>query len=93
MNVSTAEFEILTESPFPDWVMKVTTQGDGFEPRAVPLIARVGSLDLEGVVASSDGTSFHGFLTAIPQTNDELSVGWMDGELQPTGITYQPPVA
>lgn len=90
MKATAATFEFLPEPPVPGWIMKVTARGEGFEPRALPLVGRVGALALEGVVASSDGTSFHGFLTEEPASGDELLVGWMDGELNPTGITYEP---
>jgi hypothetical protein len=90
MNVASADFEFLEEPPVPEWVMKVTGQGDGMGPRAIPLVARVGLLDVEGVVQSSDGTSFHGFLTQEPATGDELQVGWLDGDFNSTGINYQP---
>ena len=89
MNVIAATFEHLAEPPVPEWIMKVNGQGEGLEPRAIPLVGRVGSIVLEGLVASSDGASFHGFLTEEPANGDELFVGWMDGELNATGITYQ----
>ena len=63
--------------------------GQGFVQRAVPLAARVGTQQVEGIEIRSDGTSFSGRLQRAPSPGDRLAVGYMDEGLRPTEIVYR----
>lgn len=73
-------------------------RGDGFVPRAVPLLARLGQQMVSRVMLSPDGRGFAGILERTPRSGDRLYVGYADAELQPTDVVYDgsasgPPVA
>ena len=89
------------ESPFPytvtnalfisraDHRFELVVIGDGFVQRAIPLAARVGTQEVEGIEVRSDGQSFSGLLERAPSPGDRLAVGYLDEELQPTSIVYR----
>jgi hypothetical protein len=93
MNVDSAQFEVLAEPPVPEWVMRVTAKGSGFATRAVPLGAQLGDVPVEGLVIDLDAAGFTGYLRRIPPSGSRLLVGYRDGELADTGITFDPPNA
>jgi hypothetical protein len=75
---------------------ELVVSGRGFVERAVPLAARVGTQQVEGIQIQADGTSFSGLLPRAPSPGDRLAVGYMDEELRPTEIVYrggEPPIA
>jgi hypothetical protein len=63
--------------------------GRGFVQRAIPLAARLGAQQVEGIEIKSDGTSFSGRLRSAPSPGDRLTVGYMDEEMRPTSIVYR----
>ena len=63
--------------------------GEGFVERAIPLAARVGTQDVQGIEIRSDGTSFSGWLPRAPSPGDRLAVGYRDEGLRPTEIVYR----
>lgn len=91
--ITSATFEMLAEPPIPEWVMRVTARGEGFEVRALPLAAQVGELAVEGIQLDIEGTGFVGFLVTEPPEGAMLRVGTLDEGLHDTGITYQRRVA
>jgi hypothetical protein len=66
----------------------LVVMGRGFVQRAIPLGARVGAQQVEGIAIRSDGTSFSGKLSRAPSPGDRLAVGYLDEELRPTAIVY-----
>lgn len=89
MKVDSAEFQVLAEPPVPEWLVRVTVKGEGFVKRAIPLGARVGDFPVEGIVTNLDSTGFTGYLRGEPADGDHLFVGYLQGELEDTGIIYQ----
>ena len=70
-------------------VHELVVIGRGFLQRAIPLAARVGTQDVEGIQIRSDGTSFSGWLQRAPSPGDRLAVGYLDEGLRPTEIVYR----
>ena len=68
---------------------ELVVTGRGFVQRAIPLAARVGTQQVEGIEVRSDGTSFSGRLQRAPSPGDRLAVGYLDEELRPTSIVYR----
>jgi len=89
ISVDSAQFQMLAEPPIPEWVMRVTAKGSGFEIRAIPLVGQVGELPIQGVQIDPDCAGFVGYLATEPAEGDKLLVGYLEGELLDTGITYQ----
>jgi hypothetical protein len=78
-NVSDAQFL----EPDPNaiggpWALMISAQGDGFEERAVPLQAVVGTITVQMIIQAPDGNGFTGFLATNPAEGDVLSVGYED---------------
>lgn len=92
IKVDSVNFEMLAEPPIPEWVMRITAQGSGFVIRALPLIGEVGALPIEGLQIDLDGAGFSGYLVSEPEIGDVLHVGFPEGDLVDTGLTYQRPV-
>jgi hypothetical protein len=91
MRVDSASFETLPE-PLGPWVMSVMLTGDGFENRAMPLVAKVGDLDVDLIVIASDGTMASGMLMDVPEPGARVSIGYLDSpELAETDVAFQPP--
>lgn len=67
---------------------EIVVIGRGFVQRAVPLAARVGTQEVQGIEVHSDGKSFSGLLERAPSPGDRLAVGYLDEELRPTSIVY-----
>lgn len=67
----------------------VQVRGEGFLPRAVPLVARLGEQEVVRVVLSADGRGFAGILEQVPREGDRLHVGYADEELSPTDVVYR----
>ena len=87
MKVDSVTFEVLADSPAPEWTIRVTALGSGFDSRAVTLRATVGGVAIEGLNASADGTSFSGYLREAPPMGAPLVVGFH--ESVDTGLTFQ----
>jgi hypothetical protein len=86
-NVTAAQFRPADDSaPGGPWALCISAQGDGFEERALPLQATVGSVPVELIVQSLDGNGFHGCLASTPAEGDVLSVGYE--ELVPTPVVF-----
>jgi hypothetical protein len=93
ITVDNATFEMLEEPPLPEWVMRVTVKGSGFEQRALPLCGEVGNLTVQGIQIDPDETGFIGYLLTEPAEGDVLLVGYPEGDLLNTGIAYHRLVA
>ncbi len=93
MQIAHVEFEFLDRTLLPRWTMRIRVVGEDFEQRAVPIVAEVGSLSVEGIMPLLDGNGVQGFLVAEPNTGDELRIGYADGSLIDTGMTYNPAIA
>ncbi|MFL6388957.1 MAG: hypothetical protein ACJ71U_15860 [Terriglobales bacterium] len=93
ITIESATFEMLEEPPLPEWVMRVTVKGSGFERRALPLFGKVGSLAVQGIQIDPDETGFIGYLVTEPAEGDVLHVGYPEGDLLDTGIAYHRLVA
>lgn len=90
MRVDSAAFELLPPDPPPGpWVMRVTIEGDGFEDRAMPLVATVGELTVHVLRVSPDGKRASGLLTEVPPEGARLSIGYLDDrELRSTEVSF-----
>ncbi|WP_406833974.1 hypothetical protein [Pseudomonas asiatica] len=88
IRVEYAQFEMLEERPIPEWEIRVTVKGSGFVIRALPLMAQVGDLIVEGLQLNPDGTGFVGYLPTEPAQGSMLRVGYPEGELVKTEFTY-----
>jgi len=93
MEVTGAEFARLADPPDPELTLRVVIQGSGFQQRAVPILASVGDVDVEGLVPTVDGDGLIGFLADEPPVGAELVIGYADTEPLATGITYDPPIS
>ncbi len=91
MNVDSAEFEFLAESAHPDWVMRITIRGEGFEEGAIPIVAEVGTVPVEALMPTYEPGGLRGFLSAEPAEGDELRIGLLDEPLEGTDISYTRP--
>lgn len=89
--VTSVNFELLAEPPIPEWVVRVTVKGSGFEIRAVPVGARVGEIPVEGIMLAADESGFTGYLSAEPPDGSPLLVGFLEGPLTDTGLVYHAP--
>ncbi|MEU9918994.1 hypothetical protein [Streptomyces sp. NPDC051001] len=93
MEVTGAEFSRLADPPDPELVLRVVITGTGFEQRAVPILASVGDVQVEGLVPSVDGEGLVGLLAEHPPVGAELVIGYAGREPLSTGITYNPPIS
>jgi len=93
ISIESAQFEMLAEPPLPEWVMRVTVKGSGFEYGAMPLSGVVGDLPLQGIQIDPGGGGFVSYLAIEPAEGDALRVGYPDEDLVETGITYHRLVA
>ena len=86
-NVTAAQFLTPDENvPGGPWALSLSSQGDGFEERALPLQAMDGAVPVELIVQAPGGDGFIGFLATTPTDGDVLSVGYED--LAPTPVVY-----
>ncbi len=93
MKVESATFEMLPpEELIGPWVMRVVITGSGFGPRAAPLVATVGDLQVYLLRTTPDGSKASGLLTETPREGARLSVGFLNQtELQETEIAFHAP--
>jgi hypothetical protein len=89
MIVTGAIFKNCQPGTDPKWLMTVTVQGS-FRHRAAPIIAHVGSVEVEYIMINPGGTEFFGLLGMIPQSGDVLSVGYLGEKQQPTTVAFSP---
>jgi len=75
----------------PRWGMRITIIGRGFEQRAIPIVAQVGDQSVEALMPLLNNDGVMGFLAREPTVGDEVRVGFADGPLIDTGITYNRP--
>lgn len=92
MQIERADFEFVDREALPQWTMRVRIMGEGFEQRAAPIVALVGSQAVQAIMPLLDGDGIQGFLEEEPAAGDELSIGYADGSLIGTGITYDPAI-
>ena len=83
--VTEAFFETL-EEPVGGWLIRVSVAGDGFESRAVPVVAAVGEVPVEGLAVIGGGAI--GFLSTVPTAGARLRIGYLDEGLHDTEITF-----
>lgn len=92
MQVTNAVFAPPAPGADPTWVLRIDVEGGDFEFRAMPVIASVGDVPVEGIILKLTGDGFVGLLRSFPDVGDELKVGYLDEGLVGTGFTYQTPV-
>jgi hypothetical protein len=93
MQVDSVEFEAIT-TPLPtDWVMRLVIRGSELDHGAIPMAAEIGPQKVHGLMPTTEEGVTLGFLTRVPDAGDELRIGYADGPLTPTGITFEPPTA
>ncbi len=95
MLINSAEFIPLgpETSPDPGLVMRVIIHVSGVEQRAVPIMARVGGQAVQGLMALITEEGLQGFLRETPAICDELLLGFADGPIIHTEITFTPAVS
>lgn len=93
MQVERAEFEFIEPTVLPGLTVRVRILGENFEQQAIPIVAQVGQQTVDKIVPIVEGGGVQGFLAETPQINDELRIGYADGPLISTGITYNPVVS
>jgi len=71
----------------PNGTLTVVCKG-AFPKRALPLMAKVGTVDVEGISLSSDGRGFMGMLSKSPNSGDELVVRYLPEPPTRTGIRF-----
>jgi hypothetical protein len=91
VKVESATFELLAEPPVPEWIMRVTAKGSGFQVRALGLCARVGDVPVEGLLEDDDLKGFVGYLRSVPPDGAHLFVGYDPGDLKDTDIQFHAP--
>ena len=62
--------------PNEDWKYRVRVTGPGFHNIGLPLVARIGDVDIEGIIVDELQDSFTGYLTRLPKSGDELFIGY-----------------
>lgn len=76
--ITDAVFERLKEpNPELPWIIQVTLKGEGFVPRAAPLVGSVGDIPLEALSMSGDGTA-RAFLREAPPVGATIRLRWLD---------------
>lgn len=95
MNVTSAEFIPLSseDTPAAGWVMRVIIHTRNLEQRAVPVVAKTGGQPVQGLMSLFEEEGLVGFLHEMPASGDELLIGYADGPMIHTGITYDPAVS
>lgn len=93
MQIERAEFEFVDKDLLPDATMRIRIIGQEMDLRAVPIVAEVGSQAVDFIVPLLDGSGVQGFLADEPAVNDALRIGYADGPLIETGITYNPVIS
>lgn len=90
MTVAFAWFEPLEGLDLPGgtWPFQLHVVGTGFAPRAVPLAVTVGNLEVVNVRVNSGGGGFSGLLREKPAEGAVLMVGWLDGPMMETNVTF-----
>jgi predicted outer membrane repeat protein len=71
----------------PNGALVVVCAGD-FPRRALPLVARVGDVDVQAISVSPDGRRFIGRLKTTPRPGDEMVVRFLPEPPTPTGIRF-----
>lgn len=93
MQIERAEFEFIEPNVLPGLTVRVRIMGENLEQRAMPIMAYIGQQTVDRIVPIVEGGGVQGFLAETPQINDELLIGYADGPLINTGITYNPVVS
>ncbi|KUH93942.1 hypothetical protein [Mycobacterium sp. IS-3022] len=88
MQVTRAHFEELESGAVPGFAMKVYVEGEDFEPRAVPLQARVGEQRVDQLFVAPDGSGFAGVLAEIPNDGDRLLVRYAEAIELTTNVVF-----
>lgn len=88
MNVSAGLFERLEPGSARGFALRLHTIGSGFEHRAAPVLARVGSVVVERIFIAPDGRGFSGLLAKVPKEGDRLFVRYADEKEFRTDVTY-----
>lgn len=92
MNVTEILFEELEPGSVPGFAVRVHVLGSGFEARAMPLFARVGTQDVQELVTAPGGAGFSGFLAQPPAPEDRLFVHYADEPEVEPGAEPEPPI-
>ena len=74
----------------PDGTLMIVGRGL-FPKRALPLMAKVGSVDVESISLGADGQRFTGILPKSPNTGDELVVRYLPEPPTRTGVLFPAP--
>jgi hypothetical protein len=75
----------------PNGTLAVVCRGV-FSHRALPLVAKVGSVDVEGISISPGAQSFTGLLRRSPNAGDELVVRFLPEPPIHTGQSFPAPL-
>ncbi len=88
MKVSNGFFEELEPGAVPGYTIRLYVMGSNFLQRAPPLLARVGTMEVERIFISPDGKGFSGLLAREPNNGDRLFVRYADEKEFRTGVVY-----
>lgn len=95
MVVDSVSFERLEPPDGLDrWKMRVIVRGAGFSMRAAPLVLAVGEqhAQLIAPLVTEEGVAgIQGLLVEVPDSGEEVSVGYADGPLLATGHEFSEP--
>ena len=71
-----------------DWTIRVELTGTGLIDRALPMVAAVGDVPVEGLSGSMLGDSAQGFLSATPAVGARLIIGFADTGCFETEVAF-----
>jgi hypothetical protein len=89
MRANSVTFELLQDPPVLDWNVRVQVKGEDFEMRAIPIAATIGDTPIEGLQLDPELDGFVGYLSELPDDGAHLFLGYMEGPLEDTDLTYQ----
>jgi len=76
------------DAPGGPWALRVSVTGSGFTARALPLLASVGSLPVQGIILNPDESGFGGYLGSTPADGDALAIGFAEPTV--TDLLFHP---
>jgi hypothetical protein len=88
MKVSNGFFEELEPGAVPGFRIRLYVMGSNFLQRAHPLLARVGTVEVERIFISPGGEGFSGLLAREPNNGGRLFVRYADEKEFSTGVVY-----
>lgn len=73
--------------PNEEWKFRIRVTGPGFHNIGLPLVGKIGDVDIEGIIVDESQDRFTGYLTKLPNSGDELFVGYGSAGVA-TGIKF-----